>query len=170
MMRRLPFGAPLALTIGLMFVVFLPAPARAVNVTVGGITYDVQFFQAPQSFNDNAAAIQAAPWWGSQAVASDFAVAYRSQVGSAPFNVSGALDSLLFAYSSVVEYVYYSETGLTSTSSTSPANVWTTAHYAYVASPSPVPEINGNALAQAGLILLALWLMLRRRGAVTRAT
>src|SRR6056297_942181 len=70
----------IALALAAMLGTLVPSSAEAADVTVGGITYDVVFFQGPATFNDNSATIEAAPWWGSAANALTFANAYAAQV------------------------------------------------------------------------------------------
>lgn len=160
----------MSLTVFMLAVLVVASPAQAVNVTVGGTTYDVQFFPGGQSFDDNAAALtppNAPPWWGSLATATDFANAYGAQAGPPyPFDVTGGSDFLFFAYnnpSTFVEFAYLTESGSVTSTSLSQTTSFSGYHYAYTTPLSSVPEIDGGALAQAGLILLAMWLVLRGR-------
>jgi hypothetical protein len=146
-------------------------PAQAVPVTVGGTTYDVQFFPDGQSFNDNVSALtppNAPPWWGSSTQASAFANAYDAHVSTPfPFDDPALItDYIFFAYANSgtsVSFAYLSENGSTGFGATGETSSTSTWHYAYTTPLSAVPEIDGNALAQAGLILLALFLVLRGR-------
>jgi hypothetical protein len=147
-------------------------PAQAVPVTVGGTTYDVQFNTSGTngaSFNEDSALIQASPWWGSAAQANDFAVAYGAQVGpNYPFDLNGAVEYLLFSHvtsGGLNNAEFLSEGGgVGNFFNLSNSSNFSNAYYAYASSPTAaVPEIDGNALAQAGLILLALFLVLRGR-------
>jgi len=145
-------------------------PAQAANVTVGGIIYDIQFTQG-NSFNDDSAHTTASPWWNSATEAQDFASAYGAQVTTPyPFDVTAPIDSLLFSYAltaSGAENDAYrlSEDGdLDVALGLDNTRDLQNRFYAYSAGTvGVVPEINGRALSQAGLILLALWLGLRAR-------
>jgi hypothetical protein len=144
-----------------------PSQAQAVNITVSGTTYDVQFFPGGESFDDNQAAIEASPWWGSAALAQDFADAYAAQVPTPyPFNDTAGTDLLFFSFA--VDPTWASIYRLDETGAVIPALVGRGVtlsfhHQAYVAA-LPVPEIDGGALGQGAVILLAVWLLLRRRG------
>jgi len=170
-------AAALALAVVTLVAALIGTPAQAVPVTVHGTTYDVQFNTTGStgtSFNDDAALIQASPWWGSSALANDFATAYGAQVATPyPFDlVAGGSEFLQFSHStdgSNNDAQFLRDDGsigfflsLDNTTQSSQGL------YAYASSPAAaVPEIDGNALAQAGLILLALFLVLRgRRGSV----
>lgn len=147
----------------------LPAAAQAVQLTVNGATYDVQFFQGPDSFNDNDTAIMASPWWGDSQLARDFANAYDAAVTpNYPFDLNAGPDLLAFAYETFpdgglnVRYERLTDFGSVATRSTSVLTGVPDLHYAY-ATPVGVPEIDGGALGQGAVILLAIWLMLWRR-------
>jgi len=166
-------AAALSLAVFTLVAALIGTPAQAVPVTVGGTTYDVQFFQGPQSFNDNRTVLENTPWFGDPTLASDLADAYGTDVGTPyPFNVNaGFTDSLFFAHdetAGIVDLVYLQESGFRSASSVNETSVAIGVHYAYgSAVAAAVPEIDGNALGQAGLILLALFLVLHgRRGGV----
>ncbi|MFN3147047.1 MAG: hypothetical protein ACE368_18290 [Paracoccaceae bacterium] len=148
-----------------------PSSARAVNVTVGGTTYDILFL-SNVSFNANDAVLESTPWWGTDHLtAQDFANAYNTQVG-VNFDLTGSVDMLYFIYSDAgatqVAGARILDTGVccgvTTTANNSPSP---SVHFAYVAAPAgpaAVPEIDGNALAKALFILFALgaWLHTRR--------
>ena len=97
-------AAALALAVVTLVAALIGTPAQAVPVTVHGTTYDVQFNTTGStgtSFNDDAALIQASPWWGSSALANDFATAYGAQVATPyPFDlVAGGSEFLQFSHS-----------------------------------------------------------------------
>ena len=151
------------------------SPAQAVPVTVGGTTYNVEFFAGGESYDNNTATLSSpatAPWLGSLAQATAFANAYRTQVPTPyPFeDTPGFTDYIFFSYSppgGIVDLVFLGDDGVVSDTNLSPNVSDPTFHYAYTTPFSAVPEIDGNALAQAALILLALFLVLRgRRGSV----
>ena len=75
--------AKLTLAIFVFAVSLVASPAQAVPVTVGGTTYDVQFFQGPQSFNDNATVLRNTPWFGNQALAGDVSGCLRYRLVNA---------------------------------------------------------------------------------------
>ena len=163
-------AAALSLAVVTLVAALIGTPAQAVNVTVGGTTYDVQFFQGPQSFNDNRTVLENTPWFGDNALAGQLADAYRDDVTTPyPFNVSGGSDLLFFAHDETggaVTIEVLRDDGDRSFTFLTEGFSAIGLHYAY-GSAAAVPEIDGNALAQAGLILLALFLVLRgRRGGV----
>ena len=152
----------------LAFAVALPAsPAQAVTVTTGGTTYDIEFFPGGESFLDNQAALESTPWWGDTTLALNLASAYATQVPAPyPFDENVGNDFLFFTYSHSAATAYsavVTDGSVVSTATTGDASSNSGYHFAYAASPTPVPEIDGNALGQAALILLALWLVLRGR-------
>jgi len=166
-------AAALSLAVVTLVAALIGTPAQAVNVTVGGTTYDVQFFPGLQSFDDNRTVLENTPWFGDSALAGQLAYAYRTDVGTPyPFDDNAGFDYLFFAYdesSGLVSFEYLRDDGFRSDTSLNEVSVSTAYHYAYgSAVAAAVPEIDGNALAQAGLILLALFLVLRgrRRGLV----
>lgn len=183
-MIKFLFRAPLALVIGsaIIMTIFLPAPARAVNISVnvGGTvsTFDVVFNTAPggggTSFDDDRALIEnVAPWWGDSLLARDFAIAYEDQVTPFLFDQSANFEFLFFAHTdngSTTTGSLLRDDGTifnaASISNSGQGNVF----YAYVATATPVPEIDGGALRQGAVILLAVWLMLRRRAGMRRVT
>lgn len=145
--------------------VFQTSPAHAVNVTVGGVTYDILFFQG-QVFTANQTELRNTPWFGSLASATEFAEDYRDQVSPPyPFDVTGGPDYLLFAYgeaSGNISLVYLED----STSNVFASNIPNStplsyAHYAYVG--FAVPEIDGAAFKKALFALFALWIWLIAR-------
>ncbi len=144
------------------------APAHALIVTVGLTDYDVVLLPGGESFLDNQALLSdpnSAPWFGSLAVATDFANAYQAQQGIAPFDVTPGTgnDGIFFAYSNTMNLVFYLDSDLVGSGSFAPTYSNPTGYYAYVM--VSVPEIDGNALAKALFILFALgvWLDVRRR-------
>jgi len=166
-------AAALSLAVVTLVAALIGTPAQAVNVTVGGTTYDVQFNDTGTtgtSFSADSALIQASPWWGDATLAEDFATAYGAQVArDYPFDLdfsSGSFDYLFFAYTTdgtSNNLRFLAEDGSVGSFPPLPnSNAFSNAFYAFAA-PSAVPEIDGNALAQAGLILLALFLVLRGR-------
>jgi len=140
----------------------IPAPARAVTVTVGGIDYTLSTLGG--SFNDNAATLQTQPWWGSYDVALEFATKYDALVStpidSATLNLFSydydGSDGGRGAFSVIYEAddVFHSTQGGTYSSPTQT--------FMYVV-PTEVPEINAEPLSQAMLIVFAFWLVTRRR-------
>jgi len=163
-------AAALSLAVVTLVAALIGTPAQAVPVTVGGTTYDVQFFPQFQSFEDNRAALEATPWFGDATLASNLADAYDTDVGTSPFNVNvSLLDYLFFAHDETggdVSFEYLRDDGFRSSTTLSEVDISVGWHYAY-GSAVAAPEIDGNALGQAGLILLALFLVLRgRRGGV----
>ena len=162
-------AAALSLAVVTLAATLIGTPAQAEPVTVGGTTYDVQFFQGPRSFNDDETALRNTPWFGNQALASDFADAYGTQVSKPyPFDVTSDVEFLLFAYSEsrgLVENEFLDDDGNKFSLNTTAGDNFAPFQYAYTSPLQAVPEIDGNALSQAALILLALWLGLRgRRG------
>ena len=167
------------------------APAEAVVVTVGGLTYDIQTLPAGQSYNDVRPTLETQPWWtpdgSSETLATEFAVAYREAFGgTAPswtfFGYGAPVRTLFsvgtctgffcnfFAEGVPVAAVFTEPPELTSvrptsrTSSTDyyPGFVWATA--------VQVPEIDGPVAARMAMTLGVLWLFLlglrsRRRSA-----
>ncbi|MFN3148152.1 MAG: hypothetical protein ACE368_24405 [Paracoccaceae bacterium] len=156
-------------------------PAQAVIITVGGVDYDVLYFEGPYggphpSFNDNIATLTdpaSAPWWGitpdglgGTIDAQDFASAYVLQVGAPDLSVA-TNDNVRFVYENpiIVSYAYAREDGLALCCfGTDPSLAGTNFVYAYTVPIPSVPEIDGNALAKALFILFALgaWLHTRR--------
>lgn len=105
-------AAALSLAVLTLAATLIGAPAQAVPVTVGGTTYDVQFFPDGQSFNDNETALtppNAPPWWGSLATARDFANAYETQVPTPyPFDDPGVgFDYIFFAHDNPGASVFF---------------------------------------------------------------
>jgi hypothetical protein len=72
---------PLAASVGVAVLAFMPASASAVQVVVSGQFYEVSTFQG--TANANAAKFTTAdmPWFGNQSLASAFATAVGSQLG-----------------------------------------------------------------------------------------
>lgn len=174
--RFLPHLAIALITV-LALLALLSSQARAVeiSVNVGGTvsTFDVLFVTTSggqgTSFDDASPLIEnVAPWWGNVSVADDFVAAYISQVPTPfPFDVSPTTDALLFAFSS--DGLTHSVRGFEDDGDTLSASgvgnslqITNTVFYAYVKA-DPVPEIDGGALGQGAVILLAFWLTLRRR-------
>ena len=146
-------------------------PANAVIITVGGVDYDVVFFTNgfgidQPSFTDNAAALQATPWFGNPGLAEDFAEAYDTQVtGGDRFNLStGVTDLLAFAHTTDVDTFRVFEGGGVNSFTFGPASPFVSVAYAYTVPIAAVPEIDGNALAKALFLLFTLyvWILVRR--------
>ena len=164
-------AAALSLAVVTLVAGLIGTPAQAVNVTVGGTTYNVEFFAGGESYDNNTATLSSpatAPWLGSLAQATAFANAYRSQVSTPyPFeDTPGFTDYIFFSYSppgGIVDLVFLRDDGVVNNVNLAPNTADPTYHYAYTTPFSAVPEIDGNALAQAALILLALFLVLRGR-------
>ena len=153
----------------------LTAAAQAVQLTVNGTTYDVEFFEGPDSYLDNSPAIIASPWWGDFQLARDFANAYDAAVAPGyPFDLNAGTDNLAFAYETYldgflnVRYERLTDGGDVATRASQVSSGSPDLHYAY-ATPAAVPEIDGGALGQGAVVLLAIWLMLRQRVARPRA-
>jgi hypothetical protein len=163
----------------------IPAQAQAdaippLTITVLGtqyaVQYDVQFFNNT-SFDTRSGELLTTPWWGDAAKAIAFRNAYKLAAAGSPilfdlvsgnFNPPANLDFLLFVSainplnSEIINTAYLSDQRITyETNSLIRENRF---YYALaVESPSAVPEINAGSLAQALLILFALWLVTRRR-------
>ncbi len=153
-----------------------PLPARAIDVTVGGVTYDIEFI-TNDSFNANEALLESTPWWGTDAAtATSFATAYGAQVG-VDFDQTGSIDMLFFIYTDAgptqVAGARLLDTGVTGIATTSNSSSSPSVHLAYVAAPAgaaAVPEIDGNALAKALFVLFALGVWLHTRRAKSKIT
>jgi len=184
-MYRLSYLAPLALALGLAFAAVLPSQVQAqqtaapVEIVVGGVNYSVQFdFFAGSggtSFDESRTLIEASPWWGSSTLAQSFLLAYRSELlPSFPFDNdfagAGTIDNLLFSYATdetTNDLWALADTGSTSQSIGVIDNSFGFPNNFYAYGSVVVPEIDGNALAQAAIILLALFLVLRGRRQAT---
>lgn len=177
--------AGLALFVALMCV---PTGARAVNVTVGAVTYDIQFFAFNRSFDDDEAALMLTPWWGDATLADNIADAYLAQVGvlGSPFTDNpDPLTNLLFAYETFIEPIGPTDSvraaqlnegffppppGPAVAPASERAQFAASANIVFAhgtivpAGPAAVPEIDGNALAKALFLLFTLyvWLQVRR--------
>jgi hypothetical protein len=160
--------------LALMLAIVQPSSARAVNITVdiGGTptVFDVVFFQGPTTRAANIDTIDDAPWWGSEALATEFATQYFAQQGSSAFNLTDdslilGTDVLLFVFATSGDsQIELEDDGTVDGPFSAFGDGLDRFHFAYVAaSVVPVPEIDGGALGQGAVILLALWLMLRRR-------
>jgi hypothetical protein len=174
---------------GLLFsaclaLLLIPAQARAADpltISVGGNEYAIKFFQG-SSYSDNAAVLQAAPWWGSASLATEFRDAFSAGMTSpyVPYTfqrlfaydvgVRPLLDSNFQSYNGPgVDYINLTTFPTDPAKYTGESSVGQSVSrdflgYAYVeASPAAVPEINAGSLSQALLILFALWLVTRRR-------
>jgi len=168
-LRRLTGPLVLSLILGAM----LPSSARALPVTVDGTTHDVVFFQGPTTRAAHIDTIDDAPWWGSEALATDFATQYLAQQGTAAFDLNPTRDRLVFILSNSARptpvQVELEDDDLSGTfirAFEQFGDGLARFHFAYVSTATPVPEIDGGALGQGAVILLALWLMVRRRAGV----
>ena len=153
--------------------------AQALNVTVGGTTYNVQFLNVSTdgTFLDNIATLTntaTAPWWGNSTLALQFADAYDAADGAGGFAGSGLTGSpfwlnFVYAHSApLVDVAQYSDGGATSLCPGCVNESSTTARFylAYAASSTAaVPEIDANVLVQALFVLfvLGIWLTTLRR-------
>ena len=145
--------------------------ARALPVTVGGITYDVVFFEGPTTRAANIDTIDDAPWWGNGSLATEFATQYFAQQGSSAFNLTDdslvlGTDVLLFVFAtSGNSQIELEDDGTVDGPFSAFGDGLDRFHFAYVNAAAPVPEIDGGALGPGAVILLAVWLVLRRRNA-----
>src|SRR6056297_1762856 len=164
-LRRLTGPLVLSLILGAM----LPSSARAVNITVdiGGTptVFDVVFFQGPTTRAANIDTIDDAPWWGDQALATEFATQYFAQQGSSAFNLTDPPtfpdnDRLVFVFAnSGNSQIELEQNGTVDGPFSAFGDGVDAFHFAYVSTATPVPEIDGGALGQGAVILLPLWLM-----------
>lgn len=128
--------------------IFASADVKALDITVDGTTYDVQFytgsFNAINAANSNALKSTAsAPWWGNSTKAKAFRDAYlEATKASKPFDVTSGdnNDVLAFGYDESVSAYLYLDNGGNPTDplgpSVSSAGSYTI-HYAYVAPLAP---------------------------------
>lgn len=161
----------LALLFSFYLFLFSTQAVLAANITVNGISYDIQFTGG--SYNENAALlnnVSTAPWWGNRDLAFDFANAYKSQVGNADISpITSGTDELVFAYSTGTEIRYTETNYVLSRSPQNLSQAFSYRVFAYVPGATSVPEINSGALSQVSLILFALWLVVRRRQISTQS-
>ncbi len=153
----------------MLFTLLIAQAANAVQVDVGGITYDIQVTAVGTSYDDNSADIMASPWWGSDAVALQFATEYNDATTYAErdfsigvsFTFFGASDNGSTVYGAYATDDWAPNSGPHISTTNAPNN----ARFAIATVVPSVPEIDGNALAKALFILFALgaWLDVRRR-------
>lgn len=166
---------PILLTLTVWLV---PAPLLANTLIVDGLTYEITVYQ-DQTFDENAAALRAAAWWGDSELARTFADAFAAQIGVA--DTSSAEDRVYFGYAESTVYfsrfdatvptvpsAYTSETGAVGFGDADPEYVTPGVSFASTVRVA-VPEINAGSLSQAVLILATLWLLLRRRKTLHRS-
>ncbi len=157
--------------------VALPAAASTISLTVSGTTYDVQFTAGSyDSVNgDPATPLTTTPWFGNFSLAQDLAQALQTADAPGGTVVPDTGGWYLFVYTGapgIQAYVYSGTAAGFNTGSTSQLGAGSDAtnfagdlfYHASVA-PTPVPEIDGNALFKALFVLftLGVWLDLRRR-------
>jgi hypothetical protein len=151
--------------------VMMAEQAQSQTISVDGQIYSINLIQ-DQSFDANAATLRSSPWWGSSSLAQSFANAYATQVG-VPTTSAGTAQ-VYFGYAERTTYSQRFDTTYTVVNSAVVDESGGPAFFAdmdaefpasnvRIASPSAVPEINAGSLAQAMLILFALWLVVRRR-------
>lgn len=76
---------PLAFLGGTILPMLSPAPAAAINITVGGINYDVSAFSTSPASQPAAFGLPPLgqmPWWGNDTLAYDFATTLFNQLGA----------------------------------------------------------------------------------------
>ena len=144
----------------------IPLPAAAVNVTVGGTTYDISF--TTTNFDDSIALLEGQPWWGNPTLADNIITQYAS-VDGGDTGVDFGVVALDFAVRRTVTDpalfidVRVVQGGVGPTPTTIDRLV--TVDFAIATVVPAVPEIDGNALPKALFILFTLWLWLQvRRG------
>lgn len=72
---------PLAASLGIAVLTFMPASASAVQVVVSGKTYEVKTFTGTANANAGKFSTAFMPWFGNQSLATTFANAVGSQLG-----------------------------------------------------------------------------------------
>jgi hypothetical protein len=151
-----------------LFILFagLQAPAKAINITVDGVIYDLTVSQS--TFNANRATLESQPWWNlgdGGARADDFINAYRGVGTNTSTDFGFANINFGYAETSVIisrQLANNNTTGTTGISASSNSVPW--AQVTFVGA-VPVPEIDGAALGQVLVILGGLYLWLRGRRA-----
>jgi hypothetical protein len=86
---------PLAASLGIAALTFMPASASAVQVVVSGLTYEVKTFTGTANANAGKFTTAFMPWFGNQSLATTFATAVGSQLGTPNLFIGGPL----FTYS-----------------------------------------------------------------------
>jgi hypothetical protein len=86
---------PLAASLGIAVLTFMPASASAVQVVLSGKTYEVKTFTGTANANAGKFSTAFMPWFGNQSLATTFATAVGSQLGLPNLFVTGPL----FTYS-----------------------------------------------------------------------
>lgn len=157
----------LFVTLALLVATVPAAMAQSFNVTVGGTNYNVVGLGSGNSFNDNAAAITAAPWWGDVTLASGIATAVRALSGPTPYHAiyawteSGTAFSARIYVSSASSIAPDTPTSIGSLKTNT--SVFGAPFNFFTGSIVPVPELDAPALLQALFILLAFGLWLKAR-------
>lgn len=129
-----------------------PVAAQANTIEVRGIEYTIT--EVTDTLGGALDELRDQPWWGDSALSKDFGDAYRPYVTS--------YVHFAYAWNNVAVSVYYVQPHTAQFASFAPGTnprIW-------AVQATAVPEINGPALAQVGVILLALVLALttlRRR-------
>ncbi len=128
----------------------LAALAKTVTLTVDGVTYTLT--APPLSYTNNAAVLQAQPWWGNQALAFAISTQLGYQLGDLDGGSSQTIPSALVAYGTDAGFVSitYDFEGTIFNCQTGCPSVDNT--YAYV---TVVPAANVPTLSQWGLALMA---------------
>ena len=161
----------LTLLMALLLVAVSPGAARAVEVIVDGVIYDVTTYPNETAFDDLRTEMEATYWWDDPALAEALAYAYVDQAPR--FNPTPFNDEVLFTFDAGRDG---QDVGAWAARESGPVQTfilpvtavgirtWSFAD-ATITGTVSVPEIDGDALAKALFILFALGLWLETRRA-----
>ncbi len=139
----------------------VPLQAKAFEITVDGVTYELSV--AHISYTSNTALFEAQPWWSSFDTTITYVNAFTSAGGNTFVDFS--LATVFFPHSFTGFSVNSIEVSGWMIEGLATSGPGSTIHYVTATVVPAVPEIDGNALAKALFILFALgaWLHTRRR-------
>ncbi len=164
-LSRRPAASFRAAALGLS-VMCLPAPALAVDVTVGGVTYTLTSVNT--SYNTDVALLESQPWWGDAALAGQIITQLLLDGGTASDIGEPLVDFAIDLGGTVpgpVTVESVSGGGGPISGDLNPASFFDYATATIAGGPAAVPKIDGAALSKALFVLFGLWAwLMSRRG------
>ncbi len=152
----------------MLFTLLIAQAAHAVEIVVGGLTYEIGFYDNTRA-DTIVADLTSTPWYGNSSTAGTAATDFYTANGNSNDIGIGAILAISFVYDYTdtagqdsVSGRFLDAAGSVGFGGTFDDSAYSNIPYAYVI--TPVPEIDGNALAKALFVLFAFGVWLRTRG------